>query len=233
MTLRVSKHCNNAPSYRAVIGLPLTQGVSKHCINAPGYQAAIGLPSATRLDSKFPRLGAALLPSGHRFTVRDPSGLEVSPARCRLGICVPTDKYVPVLSQHLVLKSVIAIGVPLVHLPASTHHVLPEASPSTTLIAALPVPLPERLVVTAMLTGAAIVATVPASEVSSLRLKPMPTPEPYEESAFTIPVVQSAEAPNEGEQPLLTHVGLMQVVVETEPEYTNVKALPFSVPVVT
>ncbi len=62
----------------------VTQGVSKHCINAPGYQAAIGLPSATRLDSKFPRLGAALLPSGHRFTVRDPSGLEVSPARCRL-----------------------------------------------------------------------------------------------------------------------------------------------------
>ncbi len=65
-----------------------TQGVSKHCINAPGYQAAIGLPSATRLDSKFPRLGAALLPSGHRFTVRDPSGLEVSPARCRLGFAI-------------------------------------------------------------------------------------------------------------------------------------------------
>ncbi len=64
----------------------MTQGVSKHCINAPGYQAAIGLPSATRLDSKFPRLGAALLPSGHRFTVRDPSGLEVSPARCRLDL---------------------------------------------------------------------------------------------------------------------------------------------------
>ncbi len=39
------------------------QGVSKHCINAPGYQAAIGLPSVTRLNSKFPRLGAALAPS--------------------------------------------------------------------------------------------------------------------------------------------------------------------------
>ncbi len=35
-------------------------GVSKHCINASSHHAAIGLPSVTRLDSKFPRLGAAL-----------------------------------------------------------------------------------------------------------------------------------------------------------------------------
>ncbi len=35
-------------------------GILKQVINAPDYQAAIGLPLVTRLDSKFPRLSAAL-----------------------------------------------------------------------------------------------------------------------------------------------------------------------------
>lgn len=38
----------------------LALGILKHVTNTQGYQAAIALPSVTRLDSKFPRLSAAL-----------------------------------------------------------------------------------------------------------------------------------------------------------------------------
>ena len=65
-----------------------------------------------------------------------------------------------------------------------------------------------------------------------LRLKPTPTTDLYDVSAVTEPAAQRAEAPNDGEQPVVLHVGEMQVVVlELSP--FQVKPYPIRLPDVT
>ena len=75
---------------------------------------------------------------------------------CTATMFVPAVRKVPVVgAQHFVLKRPIAIATPLAQVPESTHQLVPAESVSCTRIAALPVPAPERTVVTVTVAGAA------------------------------------------------------------------------------